>query len=152
MSGLDTQTHKHTHTQSDYRNPRCACAPRVNNGHAMVMQWKCYYSTSITISYTAKASSSPRKTFPLSSSPTKYFEPLWLSRASLSISIPTTTTYKSYQAVLLCDRYWVVITWKHMVRGPMQHSLYELQVIRGHCGSLCLRGRQAIGEAWRACV
>ena len=31
MSGLDTQTHKHTHTQSDYRNPRCACAPRVNN-------------------------------------------------------------------------------------------------------------------------
>ena len=28
MSGLDTQTH--THTQSDYRNPRCACAPRVN--------------------------------------------------------------------------------------------------------------------------
>ena len=27
MSGLDTQTH----TQYDYRNPRCACAPRVNN-------------------------------------------------------------------------------------------------------------------------
>ena len=25
MSGLD----KHTHTQDDYRNPRCACAPRV---------------------------------------------------------------------------------------------------------------------------
>ena len=32
MSGLDTQTHTHTHThtQYDYRNPRCACAPRVN--------------------------------------------------------------------------------------------------------------------------
>ena len=30
MSGLDTQTH--THTQNDYRNPRCACAPRVNCG------------------------------------------------------------------------------------------------------------------------
>ena len=23
-------THTHTHTQDDYRNPRCACAPRVN--------------------------------------------------------------------------------------------------------------------------
>ena len=33
MSGLDTltHTHTHTHTQDDYRNPRCACAPRVNN-------------------------------------------------------------------------------------------------------------------------
>ena len=29
MSGLDTLTHTLTHTQSDYRNPRCACAPRV---------------------------------------------------------------------------------------------------------------------------
>ena len=28
MSGLDT--HTHTHTQDDYSNPRCACAPRVN--------------------------------------------------------------------------------------------------------------------------
>ena len=35
MSGLDTQTHKHTHTQSDYRNPRCACAPRVNKVQTM---------------------------------------------------------------------------------------------------------------------
>ena len=26
MRGLDTLTH----TQDDYRNPRCACAPRVN--------------------------------------------------------------------------------------------------------------------------
>ena len=28
----DTQTHRHTdtHTQNDYCNPRCACAPRVN--------------------------------------------------------------------------------------------------------------------------
>ena len=24
------QTNTHTHTQNDYRNPRCACAPRVN--------------------------------------------------------------------------------------------------------------------------
>ena len=31
MSGLDTHTHTHTHTQDDYSNPRCACAPRVNN-------------------------------------------------------------------------------------------------------------------------
>ena len=30
MSGLDTLTHTLTHTQYDYRNPRCACAPRVN--------------------------------------------------------------------------------------------------------------------------
>ena len=28
MRGLDTLTH----TQDDYRNPRCACAPRVNKG------------------------------------------------------------------------------------------------------------------------
>ena len=34
MSGLDT--HTHTHTQDDYRNPRCACAPRVN--HLMIQQ------------------------------------------------------------------------------------------------------------------
>ena len=27
MRGLDT------HTQDDYSNPRCACAPRVNNTH-----------------------------------------------------------------------------------------------------------------------
>ena len=26
-----TQTHRHTDTQTKYRNPRCACAPRVNN-------------------------------------------------------------------------------------------------------------------------
>ena len=26
MGGLNT----HTHTQDNYRNPRCACAPRVN--------------------------------------------------------------------------------------------------------------------------
>ena len=32
MSGLDTHTHTHTHTQYDYRNPRCACAARVNKG------------------------------------------------------------------------------------------------------------------------
>ena len=25
-----TYTHRHTDTQNDYRNPRCACAPRVN--------------------------------------------------------------------------------------------------------------------------
>ena len=31
MSGLDTHTHTQTHTQDDYRNPRCACAPRVNH-------------------------------------------------------------------------------------------------------------------------
>ena len=24
------QTHTHRHTQNDYRNPRCPCAPRVN--------------------------------------------------------------------------------------------------------------------------
>ena len=29
----DTQTHRHTHTdtQTQYSNPRCACAPRVND-------------------------------------------------------------------------------------------------------------------------
>ena len=27
----NTHTHTHTHTQTKYRNPRCACAPRVNN-------------------------------------------------------------------------------------------------------------------------
>ena len=26
-----THTHRHTDTQNDYCNPRCACAPRVNN-------------------------------------------------------------------------------------------------------------------------
>ena len=26
-----TDTHTHTHTQTKYRNPRCACAPRVNH-------------------------------------------------------------------------------------------------------------------------
>ena len=26
----DRQTHTHTHTHNDYRNPRCACALRVN--------------------------------------------------------------------------------------------------------------------------
>ena len=25
------ETDTHTDTQNDYRNPRCACAPRVNN-------------------------------------------------------------------------------------------------------------------------
>ena len=25
----DRQTHRHTHTQNDYSNPGCACAPRV---------------------------------------------------------------------------------------------------------------------------
>ena len=28
---MDTHTHIHTHTQDNYSNPRCACAPRVNN-------------------------------------------------------------------------------------------------------------------------
>ena len=28
----DTHTDTHTDTQNDYRNPRCACAPRVNEG------------------------------------------------------------------------------------------------------------------------
>ena len=28
---VDTHTHTHTATQNDYCNPRCACAPRVNN-------------------------------------------------------------------------------------------------------------------------
>ena len=27
----DRQTDRHTHTQDNYCNPRCACAPRVNN-------------------------------------------------------------------------------------------------------------------------
>ena len=27
----DRHTHTQTHTQNDYRNPRCACTPRVNN-------------------------------------------------------------------------------------------------------------------------
>ena len=27
----DRQTDKQTDTQNDYRNPRCACAPRVND-------------------------------------------------------------------------------------------------------------------------
>ena len=31
MGQTNTHTHTHTHTQNDYRNPRCACAPRVNN-------------------------------------------------------------------------------------------------------------------------
>ena len=41
----DTHTHTHTDTQNDYRNPRCACAPRVNDidtigGSAIVSrQW-----------------------------------------------------------------------------------------------------------------
>ena len=30
MRGLDTRD-THTHTQTDYSNPRCACAPRVKN-------------------------------------------------------------------------------------------------------------------------
>ena len=37
MSGLDTLTHTHTHTQDDYRNPRCACAPRVNEDTSLTM-------------------------------------------------------------------------------------------------------------------
>ena len=32
MSGLDT------HTQDDYRNPRCACAPRVITEHSYLLQ------------------------------------------------------------------------------------------------------------------
>ena len=28
---METDTHTHTDTQNDYRNPRCACAPRVND-------------------------------------------------------------------------------------------------------------------------
>ena len=37
IAGVDRQTHIHTHThiyvyiQDNYCNPRCACAPRVNN-------------------------------------------------------------------------------------------------------------------------
>ena len=30
MGQTNTHTHTHTHTQNDYRNPCCACAPRVN--------------------------------------------------------------------------------------------------------------------------
>ena len=30
MKALETHTHTHTHTRDDYSNPRCACAPRVN--------------------------------------------------------------------------------------------------------------------------
>ena len=30
-----THTHTHTHTHNNYRNPRCACAPRVNNSSGM---------------------------------------------------------------------------------------------------------------------
>ena len=32
----DRQTDRQTHTQNDYRNPRCACAPRVNNSNFVV--------------------------------------------------------------------------------------------------------------------
>ena len=34
----DRQTHTHTQTdtQNDYCNPRCACAPRVNNGFSLI--------------------------------------------------------------------------------------------------------------------
>ena len=28
---VDRHTYKNTHTQTKYRNPRCACAPRVSN-------------------------------------------------------------------------------------------------------------------------
>ena len=39
MLGAHTHTHTHTHTQTDrpnYRNPRCACTPRVNKKKKMM--------------------------------------------------------------------------------------------------------------------
>ena len=33
-------THTHTHTQNDYRNPRCACAPRVNKVEVFLSQFE----------------------------------------------------------------------------------------------------------------
>ena len=35
-----TQTHRHTDTQNDYRNPRCACAPRVNEANKSCARYK----------------------------------------------------------------------------------------------------------------
>ena len=38
---VDTRTHTyvHTYTQNDYCNPRCACAPRVNNGSPLAYKY-----------------------------------------------------------------------------------------------------------------
>ena len=43
MRGLDTLTH----TQDDYRNPRCACAPRVNYGGSTAVN----YGVSTAVNY-----------------------------------------------------------------------------------------------------
>ena len=41
LAQWDRHTHTHTHTQDKYRNPRCACAPRVKYLHVPIN--KCTY-------------------------------------------------------------------------------------------------------------
>ena len=37
--GIITHEHTNTHTQDNYRNPRCACVPRVNNEQDYTMMY-----------------------------------------------------------------------------------------------------------------
>ena len=44
---ISGDTHTHTDTQNDYRNPRCACASRVNNVLTLatiIHKWKNHFS------------------------------------------------------------------------------------------------------------
>ena len=40
MRAVETLARSHTHTQDNYRNPRCACAPRINKTYSNVLTQK----------------------------------------------------------------------------------------------------------------
>ena len=50
MSG---HTYTHTYTHDNYYNPRCACAPRVNNVIGMVLGNHVIYICSIVLPFVA---------------------------------------------------------------------------------------------------
>ena len=70
MRGLDTLTH----TQYDYRNPRCACAPRVNKAlkcktlgviHMQVSHAHIHYTSVVYTAHALASASLPRVGFRL---------------------------------------------------------------------------------------